>query len=154
MRTSRELLTERRLPLSPPAMVQQISKSSSSTKASFPVIVKTLSPRLRYLYFTFLMSVFRRQRGECEGWKNDVLLYSHGKAWGSPKKWLRGSTIRMLGRRIGLEPDLEKLLGTNDLPLTTEEDEDDKDGRFAALVSEQIHAAVKDKLELPTQGVW
>ncbi|KAI9752467.1 MAG: hypothetical protein M1815_000487 [Lichina confinis] len=111
-------------------------------------------PRLRYLYFTFLMNVFRRQRGECEGWKNDVLPYSHGEAWGSPKQWLRGSTIRMLGRRIGLEPDLEKLLGTNDLPITTEEDEDDKDGRFAALVSEQIHASVQDKLELPTWGVW
>ena len=60
----------------------------------------------------------------------------------------------MLGRRIGLEPHLEKLLGTNNLPLTTEEDEDDKDEGFANLVSEQIHAAVQDKMEIPARNVW
>ena len=85
-------------------------------------------PRLRYLYFTFLMTMFRRRRFECTGWQGDLARYTCGKFWGSPGNWLRGSSIRTLARRISHEPDLEAFVGTHDLPLhprTVDERDDD-----------------------------
>lgn len=41
-------------------------------------------PRLRYLYFKFLMNLMRRRRYECQGWKNDLFKYATGAMWGSP----------------------------------------------------------------------
>jgi hypothetical protein len=74
-------------------------------------------PRLRYLYFTFLMSLFRRQRFECAGWKSDLARYVNGKMWASPGKWVRGLSIRVIARRIAYETDLKAFVGTHDLPL-------------------------------------
>ena len=106
-------------------------------------------PRLQYLYFTFLMNIFRRRRYECHGWKNDLFQYAKGKAWGSPEGWLRGSTMRTLCRRVGHEADLEEFLGTDDLPLTTGDQEEGMDERYDNLASQQIQAAVHDEVEPP-----
>ena len=84
-------------------------------------------PRLRYLYFTFLMSMFRRRRFECTGWKSDLARYASGKMWASPGNWVRGSSIRAIARRIAHETNLEAFVGT-DLPLqprTTDKRDDD-----------------------------
>ena len=85
-------------------------------------------PKLRYLYFTFLMSMFRRRRFECTGWKSDLIRFAGGKVWASPGNWLRGSSIRTIARRIAYETDLEAFAGTHDLPLhsrtTDKRDED------------------------------
>jgi HNH endonuclease len=85
-------------------------------------------PRLRYLYFTFLMSMFRRRRFECTGWKSDLTRYLGGKMWASPGNWIRGSSIRAIARRIAHETNLEAFADTHDLPLqpkTTDKRDDD-----------------------------
>lgn len=94
-------------------------------------------PRLRYLYFTFLMRLFRRRRYECTGWKNDLFQYAKGGMWGSPGKWLRASTLKSLARRVGHEPDLESFLDTADLPLEAGQDDSDDNG----LVADEIYDA-------------
>ncbi len=85
-------------------------------------------PGLRYLYFTFLMTIFRCRRFECTGWKTDLMRYASGKAWASPGKWLRGTSLRAMAARIAHEPNLEKFLGTSDLPMferTTDQEDDE-----------------------------
>ncbi len=100
-------------------------------------------PRLRYLYFNFLTALFRRRRFECTGWKTDVARYSHSKMWGSPGRWLRGSTIRAMARRIGHEVDLESFLGTTDLPLDDNAPEQWDDD----LVSDEVYRAFEGRVE-------
>ena len=51
--------------------------------------------------------------------------------WGSPGKWLRGSSIRAIARHVGHEPDLESFLNTADLPLEENGDDGFDDELFA-----------------------
>ena len=89
-------------------------------------------PGLRYLYFNFLVSTFRRRRLEYTGWRSDLSRYAEGKMWGSPGKWLRGSSVRAIARRVGHEPDLESFLDTTNLPLEDDDGDDNFDDELFA----------------------
>src|SRR5215469_4736623 len=91
-------------------------------------------PRLRYLYFTFLMSMFRRRRFECTGWKSDLTRFADGKLWASQGNWIRGSSIR--------ETNLEAFMDTDNLPLDqrmTDKQDDD-------LVADEIMESYQERV--------
>ena len=96
-------------------------------------------PRLRYLYFTFIMNVLRRKQHECTGWMSDLDKYTNQRMWGSPDKWLRGASMRAIARRMGHSLKLEEVLSTPHLSLKSEGDNNDTfdDDTFAdtALVA-------------------
>ena len=101
-------------------------------------------PRLRYLYFTFLMSMFRRRRFECTGWKSDLTRFAGGNMWASPGNWLRGSSIRTIARRIAHETNLEAFTGTHDLPLHLRTIDKRDDDVVADEVIESYEAKVSE----------
>ena len=110
-------------------------------------------PRLRYLYFTMMLSIFRRRRYECTGWRNDLGKYAKGTMWGSPgKKWIWGSTIRTMAHKIGHETDLENFFGTSDLLL--DDGKDQRSGSEDEVVADEIFGVVqKDDLSR-AQSTW
>lgn len=110
-----------------------------------PLVFKNANrPRLRYLYFSFVMNLFRRRRYECAGWRNDYFQYVKGAMWGSPGGLVRGSTLRTLARRVGHEPDLEAFLETTDLPLISDEDSHVDD----ELVADEVADALEEHCRL------
>ena len=110
-------------------------------------------PRLRYLYFNMIMTVFRRRRYECTGWRNDLCNYAKSTMWGSPgKKWIRGSTIRTMARKIGHETDLEKFFGTSDLLL--DDNEDRRSGSEDEVVADEIFGVVQKDDVFRAQPTW
>jgi len=104
-------------------------------------------PRLRYLYFTFLMSLFRRRRFECTGWRSDLARYASGKMWASPGNWVRGSSIRVIARRVAYETHLEAFVGTHDLPLQPRTIDERDDEVMADEVMESYEAKVLGSLK-------
>lgn len=85
-------------------------------------------PGLRYLYFNYLMSIFRRHRYEVTGWQEDLFRFAAArKMWSSPGGWLRRSTLMALARRVGHIQNLPALLGTDDLATVDPGDEKDDD---------------------------
>ena len=95
-------------------------------------------PDLRYLYFQFLLTLFRRRRLECTGWRSDLARYAREDMWGSPGKWLRGSSLRAIARRLGHEESLEGVLETSELPIF---DDDEVDSNEEELIAEEVVAA-------------
>ncbi|OCK88888.1 uncharacterized protein K441DRAFT_668351 [Cenococcum geophilum 1.58] len=104
-------------------------------------------PRLRYLYLTFLMSLFRRRRFECTGWRSDLARYASGKMWASPGNWVRGSSIRVIARRVAYETHLEAFVGTHDLPLQPRTIDERDDEVMADEVMESYEAKVLGSLK-------
>lgn len=58
-------------------------------------------PHKRYLYFTCLVSLYRRLRFFVEGSERDRENLEMGKIWGTPGKWMRRSIIKALALEIG-----------------------------------------------------
>lgn len=58
-------------------------------------------PSSRYLYFTFCMSILRRQRHEVPGWWRDYLANDPGMAWATPGSYLRTSTLCRIAHQVG-----------------------------------------------------
>ena len=106
-------------------------------------------PRLRYLYFKMVSSFIRRRRYECTGWRNDLFNYVKGTMWGSPGKWLRGSALRTMARKIGHEIDLEKFFGTSN--LLPEDNQDDGSRSDDELVADEIFGVVQKDAEFRTR---
>ncbi|KAI9750814.1 MAG: hypothetical protein M1815_001568 [Lichina confinis] len=69
--------------------------------------------------------------------------------WGSPGKWLRGSALRTMARKIGHEIDLEKFFGTSN--LLPEDNQDDGSRSDDELVADEIFGVVQKDAEFRTR---
>ncbi|TKA81767.1 hypothetical protein B0A49_00639 [Cryomyces minteri] len=81
----------------------------------------TARPAKRYLYFHFLLSIFRRRKYAVTDWGQDRIELSPTQVWATPGSWIRRSMLRPLAYEIGdwdcselSESDLESELGTFD----------------------------------------
>ncbi len=108
-------------------------------------------PDLRYLYFSYLVTLCRRRRFEGSGWQSDLKKYAVRTMWGSSGKWVRESSLRAIARRVAYEPDLEDFLGTPDLPLVRAQTFQDFDDSL--LAEEVITAYEKRKFEKGEQSL-
>jgi hypothetical protein len=101
-------------------------------------------PARRYLYFTFLIALFRRRRHKCAGWERDEALIKCRKMWHTPGKWLHNSTMRALARRMGFVEDLEDFLDSPETGLAPPDENEQEDIELiCASVEEGYNLAEK-----------
>ena len=66
-----------------------------------PLVFKNANrPRERYLEFAFLVTLLRRRRYDCTGWRNDLSQHSGRKPWASLERLPRGATMGIVARRM------------------------------------------------------
>lgn len=63
------------------------------------------------MYLHYILALFRRNRFNVDGWKNDKTKIRNSYVWASPGKWLRQSVIQALAFEVGDADRIEDVIG-------------------------------------------
>ncbi|KAI5857499.1 hypothetical protein GGS23DRAFT_587678 [Durotheca rogersii] len=99
-------------------------------------------PKARYLYFSFVANVLRRQRGNAPKWWEAIQSYMDTPAWVTPGEWIRTSTLRRLARRIGQTMEYSSQNPSSILPSLAEDDKNPRGGGKGGQVGGNPFAAL------------